>query len=485
MTFRQILCELVSNGPGKAGVAMLVILIALSIYSVARFPFNFGETRWNNPAEWADNPKAVPPSWSNWLSGSNGVAHKKVTVREPAEVVTGARGTVRTYALSWDFDVDEPPTFVSMTVEGLTYNVRPPVLSFSLARPDGTEVVLLQQVARAPRPGEVAPFVRFREEPLRISITTEPNAINAMGDFFRQNYTETVSSDVLRFSMARALVSVPDPSVDEDGERLFPGGLRLLPGTYEFRVTATVTDVGDTLDSVRFVVGGSVFGLMGTDGLGRDLAVGLLFGLPIALFIGIAASVVTTTIGASLGIISGYVGGKTDLAIQRLSDIILNVPLLPLLIFLVFVFGSNLFLIIFFLVAFSWPGLTILIRSMVLQIRSGQLIESAVALGASRWRVMFRHVFPHAAPFIFSQMIFFAPAAILAEAGLSFLGLGDPSIPTWGQILQDGFTTGAVFLGYWWWVVPPGVLIMITAVTFMFLALGLEPVVNPRLRRMN
>ena len=155
------------------------------------------------------------------------------------------------------------------------------------------------------------------------------------------------------------------------------------------------------------------------------------------------------------------------------------------MIFLVFVFGSNLFLIIFFLVAFSWPGLTILIRSMVLQIRSGQLIESAVALGASRWRVMFRHVFPHAAPFIFSQMIFFAPAAILAEAGLSFLGLGDPSIPTWGQILQDGFTTGAVFLGYWWWVVPPGVLIMITAVTFMFLALGLEPVVNPRLRRMN
>ena len=85
MTFRQILRELVSNGPGKAGVAMLVILIALSIYSVARFPFNFGESRWNNPAEWADNPKAVPPSWANWLAGSNGVKHENVTVREPVD----------------------------------------------------------------------------------------------------------------------------------------------------------------------------------------------------------------------------------------------------------------------------------------------------------------------------------------------------------------------------------------------------------------
>ena len=81
-----------------------------------------------------------------------------------------------------------------------------------------------------------------------------------------------------------------------------------------------------------------------------------------------------------------------------------------------------------------------------------------------------------------SKLVFFAPSAILAEAGLSFLGLGDPAIPTWGQILEYGFRTGAVFLGYWWWVVPPGLLIVVTAVTFMFLALGLEPVMDPRLR---
>jgi peptide/nickel transport system permease protein len=141
--------------------------------------------------------------------------------------------------------------------------------------------------------------------------------------------------------------------------------------------------------------------------------------------------------------------------------------------------------VVLILVAFGWPGLAITVRSMLLQIRSGQLIEAAVALGASKRRIMVKHVFPQIAPFILGQMIFFAPSAILAEAGLSFLGLGDPSIPTWGQILESGFRSGAVYLGFWWWVLPPGLLIILTAMAFVLVALGLEPVINPRLRRIS
>jgi len=139
--------------------------------------------------------------------------------------------------------------------------------------------------------------------------------------------------------------------------------------------------------------------------------------------------------------------------------------------------------ILLVLVAFSWPGLTILVRSMVLSLRSGQLVEAARALGASRWRIMGRHVFPQVAPYIVAQMIFAAPAAILAEASLSFLGLGDPSIPTWGQMLESGFRTGALYVGYWWWVIPPGVLIIVTAMAFTMLALAMEQLVDPRLRQ--
>jgi len=135
-------------------------------------------------------------------------------------------------------------------------------------------------------------------------------------------------------------------------------------------------------------------------------------------------------------------------------------------------------------VAFSWPGLTIIVRSMVLQLKSGQLIEAARSLGASRVRIMVRHIFPQIAPYILAQLIFFAPAAILAEAALSFLGLGDPTVPTWGQILQQGFQSGAVYVGHWWWILPPGFLIVLTASAFILISLGLETVINPKLRRM-
>ncbi|MBI3117009.1 MAG: ABC transporter permease subunit, partial [Thaumarchaeota archaeon] len=100
-----------------------------------------------------------------------------------------------------------------------------------------------------------------------------------------------------------------------------------------------------------------------------------------------------------------------------------------------------------------------------------------------RMQIVLRHILPQTAPYLLAQMIFLAPAAILAEAALSFLGLGDPSIPTWGQILDSGFRSGAVYVGFWWWILPPGLLIVFTAMTFILISLGLEPVVNPKFRR--
>jgi peptide/nickel transport system permease protein len=193
--------------------------------------------------------------------------------------------------------------------------------------------------------------------------------------------------------------------------------------------------------------------------------------------------VIVTIIGASLGIIGGYMGGMTDNVIQRVSDIVNNIPQLPLLIFFTFLFGGDILVVVGVLIAFGWPTLVIVTRSMILSIKEAPFVESAVAIGASKWRIMARHIFPQVAPYILSQMIFFTPSAILTEAALSFLGLGDPTLPTWGQILEYGFNNGAVYLGYWHWVLPPGILIAFSAITFVLIALGLEPVVNPRLRR--
>ncbi len=476
LSLRGALRLLLAGGSGKAGVALFAAMLALSVYVVLTYPLDFGSSRWSNPTVWADNPKNAPPVWSSWLGGDQEVAHLERTLTAPTEVRAFPAGEIRTYRIPLTYDADEFPTGLSLTLTGITYHgPRPPQIVASLTRPDGGPVRLASVAVPGPRPGETAPYRRNYDDPLRVLLSAEQGAAQALRQAYAERYPGAVIPADLNNRLAAGLFG--RPAADGSG-RLEP-----LPGEYALEVQVVVADARDALTSAKVVRGGTVFGLMGTDNGGRDLFEGLLYGFPVGLLIATLAAILSTLIGASLGILSGYAGGATDAVLQRLSDIVSNVPVLPLLIFLVSVLGRHLWLIILVLVAFSWPGLTILVRSMVLQIRSGQLVEAARALGASRSRIMLRHVFPQTAPFIVAQMIFFAPGAILAEASLSFLGLGDPSIPTWGQMLEAGFRTGALYVGYWWWVLPPGLLIVVTALAFMLLALAMEPVVDPRLRK--
>ena len=349
-------------------------------------------------------------------------------------------------------------------------------MTLSMVRPDSTEVIIYREIVTGPRQEEVVPIIRYKDSPKRVNLggasLVESNVARFLEDILMR--------DVSTLDVAGKIEEILLGSIAAGGQL---ESLEVLKGEYVIQVRFVTFDQRDTTEGVKFVLGGSVFGLMGTDIIGRDLMVGLLYGFPVALGIGIITAVVTTIIGTFAGIVSGYVGGKTDTVLQRTSDILSNIPLLPLLIFLIFVLGPRLWLVVVVLIIFGWPGLTIIVRSMVLPLRSGQSVEAARALGASRSRIMTKHLFPQIAPFVFAQMVFTVPGAILAEAGLSFLGLGDPSIPTWGQLLQSGFTSGAVYIGLWWWVLPPGLLIVLTAMIFVFIALGVEPVVNPRLRR--
>ena len=472
MKTATLIRELWKSAPGKLGLTLLGLLSLVSVYVILTYPSDYGTSRWGNPALWADNPKSVPPAWTGFLSSVKPTRHRIEEWEKPSEVVSLDFGHERIYRMVFALKGDEHPTFISFSLWNVEYHLRPPVITAVLSRPDGGRITLFRQAVSGPRTGEEAPYSRYRDEPLREVLGSDQRVKDQLTRFFSEKYLEDIDLDVVHSAPVMALFGVPG----------FDGGFPVLKGEYTLEVRILVNDERDKAGKVRMVQGGSVYGVMGTDALGRDLAEGLLFGLPVALLIGIATSTISTLLGMILGMVSGYAGGKTDLVIQRAADIVANIPVLPLLIFLVFIGGSKLWLILMVLVAFSWPGLTIMVRSMVLQLRTGQEVEAAKTLGASGARVIFSHIFPHTASYILAQLVFFAPSAILAEAGLSFLGLGDPSIPTWGQVLEYGFRTGAVFLGYWWWVVPPGLLIVITAVTFMFLALGLEPVVDPRLR---
>jgi peptide/nickel transport system permease protein len=243
-------------------------------------------------------------------------------------------------------------------------------------------------------------------------------------------------------------------------------------------------DPSDTVTNSEIILGGKVYGIIGTDDLRRDLAIGLLWGAPVALFIGLTVSVAAVFIGLIYGVVAGYKGNRTDEGLMRINDVFYSLPTLPLLVILSVTVGSSIFLITGFLVIFGWVGMAKISRSLALQIKSLQYVEAARLMGQSDTKIIFKHIIPQLLPLTFASIAIAVPGAILGEAALSFLGLGDPSIPTWGQILHDAHSAGAMSRGLWWWIVPPGMMIAITGLAFVLIGNALDNIVNVRARRM-
>jgi len=465
LTVNVLLAAAGASWQGRLAIAMLILMAAVSIYVVLTFPPDFGPRVWNNPSYWAEYPKAVPPEWS-----SSGVAFPHTIVRLSSPVYSDEALAI--YESRLDYESEEAPAGVTVKVGGIVFLSDPPIVEITVVRPDGVEIPLAVVSPLAPRSGEEPPYRRYEDQPLRLFPGSTREAQSVLAESLSSKYGVTLRVGEVAEKFERYLFSRPSPG---------GGGLEPLKGVYLFRMYLYRRWPIDSVGDASIVLAGSVYGLMGTDAIGRDLAQGLLAGFPVSLTIGLMASAVTTLIGASLGLLSGYLGGRVDTLIQRAADIVANIPLLPILILLAYTFRPGLITVILLLTLFSWPGLTILVRSMVLPLRSSPLIEAARSVGAGRLRILVRHVAPNIAPYVLGQTILSVPSAILAEAGLSFLGLGDPQIPTWGGILELAFRTGAVFVGYWWWVVPPGLLIAATSTAFILLALTLEPALNPRL----
>jgi peptide/nickel transport system permease protein len=169
---------------------------------------------------------------------------------------------------------------------------------------------------------------------------------------------------------------------------------------------------------------------------------------------------------------------------MRINDVFYSLPTLPLLVILSVTVGRSIFLITGFLVIFGWVGMAKISRSLALQIKSLQYIEAAKLMGQSDTKIVFKHIIPQLLPLTFASIAIAVPGAILGEAALSFLGLGDPSIPTWGQLLHDAHSAGAMSRGLWWWIVPPGMMIAITGLAFVLIGNALDNIVNVRARRM-
>ncbi|HII35870.1 MAG TPA: ABC transporter permease [Nitrosopumilaceae archaeon] len=451
MNRKEIFHEFSKSKIGLAGIGILGMLFALSVIAVITIPVDtFKE--WNDPSSWINYPKTSQPAWINYFSSEKIPEHKILTNPQTSSQTTGEISIISQYYVI-DYSYDGFPS--DFIFEYSAQYSGAPLLKMLVTRPDGLKIDLMS-----------------RSLPQSDSFIYSEQ-IFSTDDSVKKNLRKNSNNFVFPID----LLSAEDVVFSETGQN------KILKGKYVFQVNFYNVDSIVDIKSSKLILGGKVYGIIGTDELRRDLAVGLLWGTPLALFIGIAVAIGSVVIGLIYGVYAGYKGKKTDEALMRFNDVIYALPALPLLIILAVTIGNSIFLIVGFLVIFGWVGVAKVSRSMAIQIKTLQYIESAKIMGQKDIKIIFKHILPQLLPYTFASIAISVPAAITTEAGLSFLGLGDPTFPTWGQILHDANSFGAAARGLWWWILPPGIMIAITGLAFVFIGSAMDKIANPRLKR--
>lgn len=212
----------------------------------------------------------------------------------------------------------------------------------------------------------------------------------------------------------------------------------------------------------------------GTNDIGQDIFSELVFGTRVSLFVGFFAAFVSVAIGTIVGMFSGYMRGVIDEILMGLTDIVLIIPALPLMIILAAHTSPSIWNIIIVIGALWWTSTARVVRSRVLQLRETPFVEAARALGAGDTYIIFRHILPNTFQVVLAKFILAVAGAMLTEASLSFLGLGDPLQKSWGMMLNYAFSRGGFINGYWWWYLPPGLCISLAVLSFVLIGFGLE-----------
>lgn len=225
--------------------------------------------------------------------------------------------------------------------------------------------------------------------------------------------------------------------------------------------------------------------LLGQDEAGKDVLSSLIYGARISLVVGFAASLISVILGGLIGLIAGYFGGMTEMILMRITDTFLVIPALPLMLVIIAVTGRSLQNIILVIGLLSWTYMARVVRSQVLTVKERPFILRVRSIGASHVRIMVRHILPQVIPVIFAQGTLDVSFSILSEATLSFMGLGDPTLISWGSMLNRAFLHGAVTGRNWWYFVPPGVMLVLITLSLLFVSNALQEIINPRLKTHN
>jgi len=224
---------------------------------------------------------------------------------------------------------------------------------------------------------------------------------------------------------------------------------------------------------------------LGTDNLGQDILSQIFYGARISLLVGLVVALAATSIGTLVGVLSGYYRGATDQGLMRFTDVMLVLPQLPLMIILAAYLGPSLESIIIVLTLTSWPLVARLIRSQTLSLRERPFTDASRVIGSSNLRIIFSVIVPNLLTLIAANVVLMITTAVVGEAGLDFIGLGNPSVVSWGTMLywaQNYALFGSINGVAWWWILAPGLCIALLGLGAVLVSLSIENVFNPRLR---
>jgi peptide/nickel transport system permease protein len=425
-----------------AGIFVILMMVAISIYTIVTIPYDEAVRLWRGGEEvWYQNPKFAPPSWFNLFSSKKYAESFAVDTANGEIEKTAVPGNdgVTTYTMVYEFDFsyDVYPQDMLIYIDS-EFAKKQPFISVEWLTPDGRTIRVSNFAI-----GNQFTYRFSQDDKLAAKLRTE----------------ETIP----------ALFSNP-----ETGE--------ILKGTYKLIVTGTTFEPDSNVD-VEFVLHGQVYGLAGTDHARRDLTLPLLWGAPVALAFGLMAAIGTSVLTMIIAAVGTWYGGWVDQLVQRITEVNLVLPFFALMIMIGTFYSRSIWVIISATIVLNiFTGAILGYRAVFLQVKESMYIEAAKAYGATNWRIIFHYLIPRMIPLLIPGLVQAVPAFVFLEASLAVIGLGDPVLPTWGKIIQDAQANGALYKGYYYWVLEPAVLLIITGLAFAFLGFVLDRIFNPRLR---
>ena len=424
------------------GIAAILGLVAVSVYTMITIPYPEAIRLWRGGEEvWYQNPKFAAPAWINLFSSKKYSESFAVSTADGGMTKTATPGNngATTYEMTYEFDFnyDVYPQEMILYLNS-TFKEKQPFASVELITPDGRTIRIANFAF-----GNNFTYRFSQDEKLRTKLRTD--------------------------EIIPVLFSSPDT-----GE--------VLKGTYKIIVIGTTFEPDSTLD-VELVSHGQVFGLAGTDHARRDLMLPLLWGAPVALAFGLMAAIGTTVLTMIIAAVGTWYSGWVDELIQRITEVNLVLPFFALLIMIGTFYSRSIWVILTATILLSiFTGAILGYRAIFLQVKESMYIEAAKAYGASNSRIIFVYLIPRMIPLLIPSLVQAVPAFVFLEASLAVIGLGDPILPTWGKIIQDAQANGALYKGYYYWVLEPAILLMTTGLAFAVLGFALDRIFNPRLR---